>query len=301
VALTFTEKTASYDNVDRTTYTTASVTPAANKTLVLDGFVSGTSPVVTAVNWSGGGAAWTLEKEDNGSGRSVFRWRYQNASPPGANTIDIVVGGGSGITGCEWAVTEVDGQDTSGTNGSGAFVQSVSATGTGTAGNATLAAYSHANNRPLACLGVAVNAALTPELTGGTNSFGGSPATSGQTQWSTSTQDTTPSWTWTGSAAWRSIASEIKAAGGGTAHAGAAALVGVAAMTTAGKLAASGVGALQGVALMTSDARLAMLGAAGLQGVAVLTADGTVPVPLEAVIGWDKMPRRKRRRDRYWG
>jgi hypothetical protein len=72
-------------------------------------------------------------------------------------------------------------------------------------------------------------------------------------------------------------------------------------MTTAGKLAASGVGALQGVALMTSDARLAMLGAAGLQGVAVLTADGTVPVPLEAVIGWDKMPRRKRRRDRYWG
>jgi len=69
------------------------------------------------------------------------------------------------MTACAWAWNEVSGMDTSGTNGSGAFVQSVGAVSAGnvTAQGSTLAALENAKNVHICVVGLNTTATVTPD------------------------------------------------------------------------------------------------------------------------------------------
>jgi hypothetical protein len=205
--ITVAELTSNYDNTDSTSYTTASITPVANRLYLLFSFTSGTNPQITGV--SGGGlGSWVDDADNLGAGRSIQVFRALSPSPGAAATVSITCAASN--TGCAWGILELTGVDTSGTNGSGAVVQRVQNNGTATSGSATLAAYADGNSRFVGACGSASNENITAENTGGTARFAASPNTNFLTQWSTTVQDTTPTWNWTTSGAWRTLALEIR-------------------------------------------------------------------------------------------
>lgn len=149
---------AEIDTVDRTVYTTSSISPTPNKLILC--FITGTdlgfSGPILVNSVTGAGLTWVEEKEIQmdtiASPRQTFAC-YRALGPgatPGALTITF--DGGSALA--QWIIIELDNIDTSGTNGSGAIVQSVtnvadsgvSITGTlsafGSAGNATIGGFS---------------------------------------------------------------------------------------------------------------------------------------------------------------
>lgn len=125
-AITFTNKTTSFDNTDATSYTTASVSPTSNLLYLLavttrNATVDPSIPTVT-----GNGLTWVNVTSTNydatGSQRRITLFRAMGASPSaGTITIDL---GGQTQTGAIWSLAEVTGIDTTGTNGSGAVTQS---------------------------------------------------------------------------------------------------------------------------------------------------------------------------------
>lgn len=128
MAVTFSNKTSGTG--EGTSVNTASVTPASNKLQLLAiGARRGdsTNPATPAV--TGNGLTWVeianIQFDTSGSSRrTMFLFRAMGASPSsGAITIDW-----SGVTvNTTWILDEVTGMDTSGTNGSGAIVQSATA------------------------------------------------------------------------------------------------------------------------------------------------------------------------------
>jgi hypothetical protein len=121
---------------------TASVTPGANRlVLVVVGNTHGTT--ANAVTLTGNGLTYvqigTLQFNGVLSRLSVFR---AMGAAPTAGSITITVGGAQTATGIGWTVWEINGVDTTGTNGSGAIVQSPSATGNSTNPTAVMAAFS---------------------------------------------------------------------------------------------------------------------------------------------------------------
>lgn len=115
---------------DATSYATASVSPTANRLLLLavaNGHTGGTDLVPSSV--TGNGLTWVLvTDEDNGANLHISVWRAMGASPTaGAITINF----GATQHNCLWSLTEFDGVDTSGTNGSGAIDDWSSDSGTG--------------------------------------------------------------------------------------------------------------------------------------------------------------------------
>lgn len=133
-------------------YTTASVSPGANRLVEVDvitlTFAFSTPPTVSL---SGNSltyveVATVIFGDDSGSQR-ITRLRAMGGSPSGG-AITITTSGASCI-GCIWSVKEADGVDTTGTNGSGAYVQTVTNRTTGASPNSltgTLSALSDANN-----------------------------------------------------------------------------------------------------------------------------------------------------------
>lgn len=152
----------SYTNaVAAHSYTTGSVTPSANKLILLaiefgDNDAPGDWPVPTV---TGCGLTWELVNSVNFSedGTDLFwdkvcLFRAMGASPTaGGITIDV---------GARWAsyvsvsISEVDGMDTSGTNGSGAIVQTAGlAVQNATSLTATLSAFSSSSNFTFSAVG----------------------------------------------------------------------------------------------------------------------------------------------------
>lgn len=149
--VTFTNLTPATDTVDRTSYTTASVSPTANRLILVSvhsyintGSTNPPQPIVT-----GNGITYSLVKEQNvdtsGTDRAtMWLFRGMSGSPSsGAITIDF-----SGVTqsATSWSVNQSSNDvDTTGTNGSGAIVSAntVGATA-GSAGTTATVNYAQA-------------------------------------------------------------------------------------------------------------------------------------------------------------
>ena len=133
-----------------TSISTSSVSPASNALLLahVSNRTSGVgTPVVT-----GNGLTWVLHSTQayNGPNSIAYVFRALGSSPS------------SGVVTADWSATALQCRlvvdefidvDTSGTNGSGAIVQAVTANGTGSPMSATLAAFSDANNATYGCWG----------------------------------------------------------------------------------------------------------------------------------------------------
>lgn len=151
-----------------TSVVTDSITPVANRLYLLT-VVSRTNitadpnqPTVT-----GAGLTWVaigsvIFDTTSSSRRRVTLFRAMGSSPTTeALTIDF---GGQTQGSFTWSVDEATGMDTSGTNGSGAIVQSATNTlapNTGTALEVTLAAFSDVNNATFGAFGFGGNTGRT--------------------------------------------------------------------------------------------------------------------------------------------
>lgn len=138
---TFTNLQTTRDATNRTTYTTGSIAPGADRLLAV--FVSATSTAaITVPSLSGGGVStFTLVGgRTNSVDRGVWMFRALTGSSPttGAISIDF-----SGVTqaNCEWSVIEVADCLLTGTNGEDAiadFYTSATPSGTSTSHSVTL-------------------------------------------------------------------------------------------------------------------------------------------------------------------
>lgn len=153
-----------------TNYDTASVTPGANNLILLITAQSRNTLGDCANNdissVTGNGLTWAAVNKQCFSSaaaptQTVEIWRTMGASPS-TGTINFIVSASTQIN-AAWAVVECNGVDTSGTNGSGAVVQSaINLIEPGTSLTATLAGFGSSNNATLGAFGIADNIAITP-------------------------------------------------------------------------------------------------------------------------------------------
>lgn len=158
--------TTGSSNVAGTSWVTASVSPSTNA-LILVTFVArnGSSVQPTVSSISGLGLTWekvtSVGVDTSGASRRTLElWRTMGT--PSAGTITITTG--ESDTGAVWSVDQITGVDTSGSNGSGAIVQSATnsdETGTATSLTVTLGAFSSANNGTWGSFGIASNPTFT--------------------------------------------------------------------------------------------------------------------------------------------
>lgn len=207
--------TAGTSNVSATSFVTASITPSANK-LILIGIISGSGVAHAPTGVTGCGLTWVQVCQVNVH-TTVYMtvFRAMGAAPSsGALTISF---GGSIDQGIGWSVDQFSNTDTSGTNGSGAIVQSATASqdlGPSVTGlTVTLATFNGLLNATYGVCGM--NTFNYGINTGGnfTNlglvSTGGAPINSQYAQ----TNQTSVNWTWSSenSIAAAAAAIEIKA------------------------------------------------------------------------------------------
>ncbi len=211
--------TDDFSATDGTVFTTASITPSANKLILLyiSGRPSGSTPTAIV---TGNGLTWVLVNGEDTSVRYSALYRAMGASPSsGAVTITFSLE----MRNATWEISEFDFVDTSGTNGSGAIVQSVRDTASAaTSITPTLAAFADATNNAtyMGATHRDHNNAMTPEA-GFTelsdNSTGEQHV--GAAQWRIG-EDVSPTYSWSGSAGAVAVACEIKAAVGLTVNMG---------------------------------------------------------------------------------
>lgn len=168
MAIAFSSKTTGNTGaVPASSPATASHTPASNtlQLLAVEAWdpLGATLPTFSSV--TGNGLTWVAVGTLTSGGilrHSVYR--ALGASPSaGATTINISI-----LANCSWCLVEATGIDTSGTNGSGAIVQTVTnQSASATTLSATLAAFANSNNRPfLTGEGEDPNTAITlPDFT----------------------------------------------------------------------------------------------------------------------------------------
>jgi hypothetical protein len=126
-------------------YVTSSITPTANRlVLAAVGSDKGSSGAVSPT-LSGCGLTWVLVAEVGTGGPAFVLSVFRALGTPSAGAVTIDYGGVNQAS-CWWSINEFDGEDLTGTNGSGAVVQSVTNTGTTTSLTVTLAAFGSANN-----------------------------------------------------------------------------------------------------------------------------------------------------------
>lgn len=218
MALAATLLTGNYDNVDRTSYTTASISPAANSCLLLFYVTrhATTGPTLTPSGPSG--VTWTaITNQVDGISR-LGMWRGTVSGSPGTGAVTLSIDGGVTAIGCHWHIIQVTGHDTSGT-----IVQSpVGATGsTGTSSSLTFAAAGASGNRFLSFHFHRANEATNPRTNWSEldDRAGSTPNGGSEVQWrNDGTNETTGSASWTTSSRWQSMGVEVKNLAG-TAHA----------------------------------------------------------------------------------
>lgn len=151
--------TAGTDGTDDTDSATASVTFTAGKLylLTLCSRTDATQPTISSISVpTGSGMVWTIigsavDFDASGSRRTLFLYR---AMPTSTATGAITITWGQTQTAKSWCIDELTGMDASGTQGSGAIVQSVSNQGSGvTSLTVTLAAFASASNATYGAFG----------------------------------------------------------------------------------------------------------------------------------------------------
>lgn len=203
--------------------TTASVTPGANRLeLLVVSIRNGNSINPTAPTISGNGLTWVQIGNGNfdnssTSRRTVYLFRSMGASPTtGAITITL----GEIETDVCYLLDEVSGVDTSGTNGSGAIVQSlagVDLSGTATSLTITLPSGITAGNAVYGAFGT--DGSMIPTAGSGLTLLGNVASASNESAQSEYkiVGQTTVNMTFGGTVGVGGIAVEIKAAGGAAA------------------------------------------------------------------------------------
>lgn len=202
MAITASHLTDGYSGTDANSYATASVSPTANSLVLLKVYHALSTGSITTPTASGAGLTFTaVQTLTQGADpvRRITIFRGLSASPSsGAITIDF---GGQTQDNCTWSVDEFAGIDTSGSNGSGAIVQSGtesknnSSPGTGV--TVTLSAFADANNAAYGSIR-ASNTTTDTIVGSGFSSLEdktGSESGTHTTEWKNS-QDTTVDWTW---------------------------------------------------------------------------------------------------------
>lgn len=160
MAIAFTNLTSGNDTSGTSGATTASVTPGSNRLQLLR--VESRTNITENPNQptaTGNSLTWVVINSivfdsASASRRRVTLFRALGASPS-AGTIAIDFGG-QNQTHCSWGLDEVTGMDTSGTNGSGAIVQSATnsdETLAVTSLTVTLAAFGSADNATYGAFG----------------------------------------------------------------------------------------------------------------------------------------------------
>ena len=212
-----TNLTSGTSATDATSYATASITPTANRLVLLavtSHIAGGVSPVEPTA--TGNGLTWVSISTNvtwNCNLRRMTLFRAMGDAPTtGAITISF---GSETQLFSTWSVVEFSNVDTSGTNGSGAIVQVVNHTwGTGfaTARTETISAFSVNGNAAYGYKQHGTNEVTTPgvgftELNDDNLNDGGL-LSGNQTQWKLS--DNSIDWTWATSARSMAILAEIK-------------------------------------------------------------------------------------------
>lgn len=209
-----TVRTSDHNSADATSYSTASHTITANKLILLTLTTASAANGNAPTSISGHGATWVLvASRTEGSFTSEFLYRTMVGSD---STGTITITYADTQTQQTWSVVEWANVDTSGSQGSGAIVQSATAgqaTSTDTL-TVTLAAFASSDNRPFAAFGTNLNSGTATPETGWTELLEISGAESSATaMWRDDTADTSATVTWSATDPRHTgIAVEIKAA-----------------------------------------------------------------------------------------
>jgi uncharacterized protein YjdB len=159
--------TSGHDPNNLKIYTTASIAPAPNALVTVAVLTHQSSSAAPAPTLTGGGmTAWDLVATVAYNGATpldrVSIFRAMSASP-GSGPVTIT--SSVTVSNCQWIVSQWDGVDAGGTNGSGAIVQTGSATGTTVNGlTVTLAAFADPADAAYGVFGIA---SATPAATAG--------------------------------------------------------------------------------------------------------------------------------------
>jgi len=210
MTITNSSLTSSYDNVDRTSYTTASVSPTANRLLLLAVYTRIGASAVAPTSVTGNGLTWVKVNDVGSTTANLSVWRALGATPS-AGTIVIDFNGVT-QTGCAWELSQFTNMNVTGTNGSASIVQSVATSfGAATSASVALAAFGNANNATYGAFGKATNEAITngSGFTTIANPFGATPVASMLTEFR-SDNDTGVDASWVTSVASLGIGIEIK-------------------------------------------------------------------------------------------
>ncbi len=148
-----------------TSFNTTSISPGANRLVLLfvvSSDAGGADPGTPTV--SGGGlSTWVhVRGRFYGGARRISCFRGMSASP-GSGQVTIDFGGSNSQNSACWSIIEVADVDTSGSDGSGAVVQSTDLGATGTGSTISLAALQHANNIHICGVGTVAATTITPD------------------------------------------------------------------------------------------------------------------------------------------
>lgn len=214
MALALTHLTSAGDDANATSYTTASVSPAANSLVVIGivGAVSATPPTPTVTGFTVTFTAVQSSAFDTaGTQRTLFTFYGQMGASPGSGTIGISFGATT-MSGCTWSVVQVTGHNT--TTPTRFPVESHS---TGTSQSATLGALGDTADVALAFVGSDESVTFTGAngftILGQATSPGGAPVQAIGSLWKLNA--TNPATTSTGTAGqqWGMAAVELVVAG----------------------------------------------------------------------------------------
>jgi hypothetical protein len=224
LAISASNVTSGGSGTDAASYTTASITPASNALLLItiENDLSATSPTVPTV--TGCSLTWvqvsTCYYDQSGTHYRVTMLRALGASPTsGTLTIDF---GGTTQGGCGWVVDQFTNTDTTGTNGSGAIVQSAKSAEPMSASSTTVTATlgSAITSGNAAYTAAAWEANETGSVESGWTAIGAAghagPSTSIKTSWRNDNVDNSGTINWTTSALGGGITVEIKAGAAAT-------------------------------------------------------------------------------------
>jgi len=208
-----------HSSTDATSYSFGSVAASNNRLYVVflnTAIGSGTAPAATGVLGAGltfneiGPAGGELYSGAAGV-RRMQAWRALVGSGATTGAITINLNGTS--IGMDAVLLEFTGMDTSGANGSGAIVQSVSAeVNGGTSLSLSMAAFGSSSNRPVAFFSHRLNEASAEEagyikLDDGNHT---APTHSAVCEWNATTAETSPSASWVTAADGAGFALEVK-------------------------------------------------------------------------------------------
>lgn len=221
MAITASNLTTTGNASDLSSYATASISPGSNTLLLLWVYtIAASTPNIPTA--SGNGLTWVQvdNQLDTNSLRRITLFRAMGASPS-VDTVTIDFGGQT-QAGAAWSIVEYTGVDTSGTDGSGAIVQSAKAAtvGTATSLTVTLSAFSSTNNATVGGFGMPLNTASLPAAGSGFTATGqrnqSGPNLSIGSEFNAANDTTVDMNAGAASVPWVAIAAELKLASSAT-------------------------------------------------------------------------------------